>query len=460
MKTARYLIVLIITLLFTTHSFAQLSPQYLLQKDDTLLRTKYFDETAVNEKLALSKIDKRYSGDYKKIYKEEYKKIAEFWSGSSPITDPGVNDYLQTIVQKIISSNVELKSMDVRVVFSRDWWPNAYSMGDGTIAINAGLYIFLKNEAELAFVISHELAHYYLGHTEKAIQAYVEKINSKQYQTDLKRISRQGYSVNKQLGDLMKTMIFDTRRHGRDNESDADEYALRFMKNTGYDCNAIKTTLQTLDNIDDATYFAKVPNIETELNFSGFPFKQSWISKQSSIFSSLSDEDSPESIQEKDSLKTHPDCKKRILLFEASWKDNGEKGNSFLINEKKFNDLKRQLFYEIMEYAYHEDDLSRNLYYSLMILENEPNNEYAIYSVVRCFNRLWDLQKKHQLRQAIEKEDKFFPAEYNLLLRMLDRLSLDEIVSLNVAFVSEYEEAIKDYPGFAAELDTLKKMNN
>ncbi len=408
MTNTRYLTILLIALFFTSVCRSQKPPQYLLQRDDTVLRKNYLVETTAREKLALSNVDKRYSADYKKIYDEEYGLAEDFWSGTRAITDPGVNNYLQAVVQKIISSNPELKSGNVRVVFSRDWWPNAYCMADGSIAINAGLYIFLKNEAELAFVISHELAHDYLRHNEKAIRSYVEKINDSQYQKELRHISRQGYSVNKQLDALLKTMVFDSRRHGRSNEEEADEYALRFMENTGYDCNAIKTCLQTLDNIDDTTYFSKPPVIETELNFPGYPFKQSWVSNQSSIFSLMREDDSPASQLEKDSLKTHPDCEKRILLFESRWKDDGKKRSSFLVNEDKFNELKQQLYYEIMEECYREDELSKNLYYALALLENEPENQFAIYSVVRCFNRLWYLQRNHQLKQAIEKEDKSF----------------------------------------------------
>mgnify|MGYP001545119208 FL=1 len=460
MTHKRFLTTLIFVLLYASSCLSQKPAQYLLQNDDTVLRKNYLSETKAKEKPAFNNLDERYSSDYKKIYKEEYSEIEKFWSGTQAITDPDINNYLQSIVKKITSANDELRSTDARVVFTRDWWPNAYCMGDGSIAINAGLFIFLKNEAELAFVISHELAHYYLHHNEQEIRVYVEKINDEQYQKKLKRISREGYSVNKQLDDLLKTMVFDSRRHDRSHEAEADAYALRFMKNTGYDCNAIKTCLQMLDNIDDTTYFNKPPVIETELNFPGYPFKQSWIEKQSSIFSAMKEDDSPLSEQEKDSLKTHPDCARRILLFESQWKDDGQKRNTFLVSEEKFNRLKREFYYEIMEECYREDELSKNLYYALTLLENEPDNQYAIHSVVRCFNRLWYLQKNHKLEQAIEKEDKSFPENYNLLLRMLDRLRLDEIVSLNTAFASKYAEQMKTYPGFSAQLDQLKKIQN
>jgi len=460
MTTARFLTTLLIALLFTSVCLSQQRTRYLLQNDDTTLRKNYLTETITKEKLALANSDKRYSGDYKKIYKEEYGQIKQFWSGTRAITDPDVNNYLQAVVQKIISSNDELRSTDARVVFSRDWWPNAYCTGDGSIAINAGLCIFLKNEAELAFVISHELAHYFLHHNEKEIQGYVEKINDQQYQKDLKHISREGYSVNKQLDELLKTMVFDSRRHGRDNEAQADEYALRFMKNTGYDCNAIKTCLQLLDNIDDTSYFNNPPVIEAQLDFPGYPFRQSWIKKQSSIFSAVKDDDSPLSKYEKDSLKTHPDCTKRIQLFESQWKDDGEIRNRFLVSEEKFNELKREFYFQIMEECYREDDISRNLYYALTLLENERGNQFAIYSAVRSFNRLWYLQKNHQLNQSIERENKSYPEQYNLLLRLLDRLRLDELVSLNTAFAARYAEQMKTYPGFAAELDKLQKLKN
>ncbi len=460
MTLTRFLATLLTALLYTSACMSQRPAQYLLQNDDTVLRKSYLTETTVKEKFVLGNLDRKDVGDYKKIYKEEYNQIEKFWSGTEPITDPAINNYLQAIVKKIIAANDELKSTDARVVFSRDWWPNAYCMGDGSIAINAGLFIFLKNEAELAFVISHELSHYYLHHNAKEIHEYVEKINDEEFQKKLKRIAKQGYSVNKQLDDLLKTMVFDSRRHSRGNEAEADTYALRFMKNTGYDCNAIKTCLQMLDNVDDTTYFNQSPLIETELNSSGYPFKQSWIEKESSIFSAIKEDDSPLSQQEKDSLKTHPDCAQRIVLFENQWKDDGLKRNAFLVSEEKFNELKKEFYYEIMEECYREDELSRNLYYALTLLQNEPGNQYAVYSVVRCFNRIWYLQKNHQLEQAIEKEDKSFPAQYNLLLRMLDRIRLDEIISLNIAFAAKYEEQMETYPGFAIELDKLRKNKN
>ena len=138
----------------------------------------------------------------KKSTKIILRRSERLWQSDRSVTAPEAHGYLQSIVQKIISVNAELAKTDARVVFSRDWWPNAYSMGDGTIAINAGLMVFLHNEAELVFIVSHELAHYYLDHTNKSIKQYVEKVNSEEFQNELKRLAKTEYGVNKQLEEL------------------------------------------------------------------------------------------------------------------------------------------------------------------------------------------------------------------------------------------------------------------
>ena len=47
--------------------------------------------------------------------------------------------------------------------------PNAFSVGSGVVVISRGLLVKLESEAQLAYVISHEMAHQILGHTSEAI---------------------------------------------------------------------------------------------------------------------------------------------------------------------------------------------------------------------------------------------------------------------------------------------------
>src|SRR5690606_22795155 len=121
------------------------------------------------------------------------------------------------------------------------------------------------------------------------------------------------YKVNEQLDKLALKFVSGTRRHRRDHEAEADRLALQWLRETGYDLHAIKTTLQLLDAIDDSTHLVTEP-ITSQFHFDQYPFRSRWIKKDSKIFGGVKLEDE-NSWANKDSLKTHPDCSKRIELL-------------------------------------------------------------------------------------------------------------------------------------------------
>lgn len=428
---------------------AQSPGNYVFWKDDENLRKNFYDESLRKNRLLISNSPKQYAKDYKEIYDQQFDEILDLWNSKRPVTSPAVNNYLQSIVKKIIDANPVLQNTDARIVFTRDDWPNAVSMGDGSIAINGGLFIFLDNEAELAFVICHELSHYYLDHTNKQIKNIVDLYNSEDFAREVKRISKQEYGAGREFDELMKKLAFGSRRHSRENEAEADKQGFLFLKNTGYDCNEIISCLQLLNNIDDSSIYKPfVP--EASLNFPDYPFKKKWIEKESVLFGQMAtDENSPLSTREKDSLKTHPDCAMRISLLQDSVKKNSA-GKKFLIDENLFNQLKRDFFPEMTEQQFRNDNIARNLYYSLLMLQNGSYTSLAIYSVARDLNILFQRQKDHKLGN-IEKETRTYAADYNLLLRMIDRWRLDEIAAINYYFCKQYEKQMQGYIGFAEE---------
>jgi Zn-dependent protease with chaperone function len=421
---------------------------YSFWKDDTVLRKKFLDESKQKKQALIAALPKQYSKDYKEIYERQFAEIEDLWSGTRPATSPEINNYLQSIVKKIIAANPELQKTDARIVFTRDDWPNAVSMGDGSIALSGGLLIFLNSEAELAFVICHELSHYYLDHTNKSIKKFVELYNSDTFKKDVKRLSKQEYGAGKEFDELMKKMAFGSRRHSRENEAEADREAFHFLKNTGYDVNGMISCLQLLDQVDDSSVYKPfIP--EAIFNFAEYSFKKKWIQKESVLFGAMNEDSSPLTQREKDSLKTHPDCVLRISLLQDSIA-KVPAGNKFLVDENFFYHLKKDFFPEITEQQFREDNLTRNLYYSLLMLQNDDYTSVSIYSIARDLNILYQRQKDHKLGD-IEKETRNYRADYNLLLRMVDRLRLDEIASINYYFCRKYESQMTDDIRFAEE---------
>ncbi|HMK18987.1 MAG TPA: M48 family metalloprotease [Chitinophagaceae bacterium] len=458
MNPTRKAIILFFHLFICSAVFPQLQTVYNFQKDDSILKKTYYEQALQNKNKLISSLSSEYKKDYQEIYEARFSEVSKLLQSVRAVTDREVHNYLQSILKKITEANPELNAKEIRLLFSRDWWPNAFSMGEGTLIVNAGLMVFLDNEAELVFVICHELAHFYLDHSNKAIKKNVETYNSVAFQNELKRLSKQEYGAGQQLDELIKNLEFGNRRHSRENETEADRYAFMFMKNTGFDCNGIKTCLQLLDKVDDSLLHNSI-DPELTFNFSNYPFKKKWVQKESAIFSQMSNDDSPLTKKERDSLKTHPDCAARISHLEDSIL-KARQGEKFIVNKTLFGQLKKDFFVELAEQQFKSNNLSRNLYYSLQMLQKGENTSYAMFAIARGLNFMYENQKNHKLGIITEKETRGYPTDYNILLRMLDRLKLEEIANINYNFCMEHKAEMSIYEGFNDEFNKAVKQKS
>lgn len=455
----RILLFLLLLICLNLPGITQSQAVYVFQQDDTLLKKSYYEQVMKIRDNLLNSLDnkKTESKDYKDIYEQQYKEIGALIKSNRTITDAAAHKYLQAFVQKIIAANPELAALQLRVVFTRDWWANASSMGDGTIAFNAGLLVLLDNEAEMAFVLCHELAHYYLQHSNKRIKKSVETLNSEAFKTEVTRIEKEEYRAGAQMEALMKKMAFDFRRHNRESETEADQYAFRFMKNTGFDGNSIISCLQLLDKIDDSLMHKPV-SLPAIFESNNYPFRQKWIQKASAIFSQMGKDDGPLTQKEKDSLKTHPDCAHRISLLKDSVALLPP-GKKFLIDEPVFRSLQKELPVEIMEYNYKAGNIDRQLYLAMIMLQEQDHVPVAVYSIARSLNDLYVAQRDHTLGTKVGKESRFYDEDYNLLLRMIDRMKLDEIASLAYEFCAKYKDRMAGYKEFGQEMERARRFS-
>lgn len=453
MRTARF--ILVHSLIFSAILLQAQQPVFSFQHDDTTLKRKYYNEALKKKQFLLSGIPKDNAKDYKEAYNSMFSTVEDLLISTRSVTEQKADDYIKAIVARIVDANPELKNLDMRVVFTRDFYPNAYSIGDGTIAFNAGLFIYLDNEAEMVFVLCHELAHYYLDHSKKKMDKIIRTINSDSLKEELKRLKKQEYGVGAQVEKIIKSLSFDFHKHSREGEAEADRVGLRFMRKTGYAGNGFITCMQKLDRIDDTLLVVK-PDISKLLSFPGYPFKDRWIKKESAIFGAMNPDDaSGLTKKERDSLKTHPDCSKRIALLSDS--ASAIAGKEFGVDEKLFRQLKEDFVPEIVEEVYKAGNISYNLYLSLGLLQEERYKPLAIYSIARDLNLVYKNQQQHNLGLIIESENRRYDESYNRLLRMLYRLRLNEIAELNTAFCSFYQDQMKAYDGFQQEMNKAKE---
>lgn len=438
--------------LFTLSVLAQPATVYPFWKDDSLLRRQYITDATTDYQQLIQALPRENRDELKDIYKARFNEIQDLLGNARTTTALPIDTYLKKILSQVVVANPDLQSLHLRVLLSRDWWPNAYSMGDGTLIINAGLLVYLQNEAELAFVLAHEIAHYYLDHGNKAILKYVATVNSDSVKKELKRLQKEDYRVNQQFESLLKTITLGSRRHSRENEAEADRYAFRFLRTSTFDKTGILSCLQMLDHVDDTALFQPA-GVESVFDFPNYPFRKKWVQQQSVLFGAMQNDDaSPLSARERDSLKTHPNCSQRIAALRDSVAQLPG-GSLFSVDEQFFRQLKQDCFVELTEDLFRRKDIGRNLYYSILLLQQEVYAPFAMYSIARDLNKLYELQKEHRLGTWYEAESRQLPKDYNLVLRMISKIKLEEIAALAYYFCQAHRVEMAAYPAFTAELD-------
>jgi predicted Zn-dependent protease len=84
--------------------------------------------------------------------------------------DPETDDYIQSLGSRI-ASQVPDSQRRFRFFVVRDTSINAFALPGGFIGLNQGLITATSNEAQLASVLAHEIAHVTQRHIARAVQA-------------------------------------------------------------------------------------------------------------------------------------------------------------------------------------------------------------------------------------------------------------------------------------------------
>jgi predicted Zn-dependent protease len=114
---------------------------------------------------------------------------------------------------------------------------NAISLPGGFIYATEGLMRFVQSDAELAFVVGHEVGHVAARH-------HVAMIEQHLLLGLLGRLLLGGDGVAALAGDVVRLLL--TRGFSRENEFQADQLGVGFAHRAGYDASAALTFMTRL----------------------------------------------------------------------------------------------------------------------------------------------------------------------------------------------------------------------
>lgn len=398
---------------------------------------RYRDET--------SKLPPENKKDILEIYKEQWNQVEQRFNRKEIYTSARAQQYLDALVAEIKNRNPVLQPLSFNTFFSRSGIPNASYIGEGIIVFHMGLFNKLENESQAAFILCHEIAHFYLQHTHKSINRYVTMLNSDEVQKELKKIKNTEYKKRSELEKFLKGFAFNSSRHSRDHESEADSMALEFMRHTRFDISESLTALALLDSID-ADNFKPNEYLEKIFNAKEYPFQKKWIAKPTGLLGGHAQLEIDKELS--DSLKTHPDCQLRIQMLQPGVKQRNSTETKNIIDGSMFNDLKRTFNYEIVEYSFASGNLTKSLFYTLPLLKDNPSDPYLVTHIGKIFNNFYTAQKAHTLSKSIDLPSPYFPAGYNQVLQFIQNLYLSDFSQISYNFLKQYSSSLDYYSPF------------
>lgn len=241
------------------------------------------------------------------------------------IFDCEASDYLNQIKSKLLEGNSWMDNL-IHVYITRTPVLNAFATVDQNVYINIGLLAQLENEAQLAFVISHEISHVLRSHI----------LDEAHYTRTQRREARKAdIFLNKDVIELSRHEL------SREHELDADMGGLMLYLDKGYDPADAKKALELIRNkgeytfelpLEDDYFFTQLSNIND-------------LSQQIKRKQSIDKVNSRNAkSNENKAYQTHPSIEVRLDQLDSLLLERGDSlsGKKYLISESMFHSVQEE----------------------------------------------------------------------------------------------------------------------
>ncbi|WP_341908199.1 M48 family metallopeptidase [Fluviicola taffensis] len=421
-----------ISIFIFVHSFFSFSQkdfnnyQTLLSKGEMpadftiLVQQKVLNDIAANKVKLATKLDTQ-------LYLESiHEQLNEILYSGRVIYGDEVSVYIQDLANRLLKDNPEL-AKELRFYTIKSNETNAFSTAPGIIFVTTGLIAQLSSEAQLAFILSHEIAHYEQKHTHKEYLNYKKTGKIKN---------------NKQLLGLSQ--------FSKENELEADSLALVRYNKMGYSEEELTSTFDLL--------------MYSYLPFDEVPFPSNYFNTPNSYIPEKEfDLDiKPITAEENynDTYSSHPNIKKRkdaIQKIAAGYSHWGT--TSFLLSKEEFEYVRTICRFESVRMNVLEGGNFSALY-SIFLLEKQFRNSIFL-DRMKTLSWLSILRLKSDFEKV--KESKEIEGESSLLCSFLRSSNNKEraIMGLRISYdlKAKYPEDKFFHDSYEIYLNELAKTD-
>jgi hypothetical protein len=331
--------------------------------------------------------------------------------------------FTNKVADELLKSHPELRAK-VRIYIIKSPYVNAFATSDGAIFINIGLLAQLENEAQLAYILAHEIVH-------------VEKKHSLDEYKKQTEISK-GKGVYRDLNNSEKLLA--RSAYSKEKEQEADELGfLDYYERSGYSYSAIARVFDILKYghlpIDE------VPFDKSFFENPGFSFPVSYKLAELTPINTADEEDNEES--------SHPALPFRRDILEKMIKTRSAEGKKdYVIGESEFTYIRNMARFELCRLQLLDEDYNNAIYNSYVLLKEFPDNPYLLKIIGHSL--FWISFNNNNLGKSFYKN---VEGESQQLAHLLYKLSSKQrdIDMVNVSFALKLKQM---FPG-DKEVDLL-----
>ena len=265
-----------------------------------------------------------------------------------------ITNYLNQVM-KILIKNGETKFAKTKIYALRSSAVNAFATGRGEIFVTFGLLAQMENEAQLAFILSHELTHIEEQH---ALELFLETNDVK------KDGSKRDVLKNGRLNDK----LLGKHNYKKELESEADEKGLKRFLNTSYSIASIR-------EVFDVLKYSYLPFDDVVFDYNIFQ-NDAYILPESYRLANVKAING-ETEDKDDSKSSHPNIANRKKNLIAALENVNDTGKSeYLVSKEQFNTVQQMARFELPLLYLKSEQFVQAVYTSYLLLKKYPESIY------------------------------------------------------------------------------------
>lgn len=324
--------------------------------------------------------------------------------------------YLNKVARYVLRSEKKLYD-ELRFYVLKSTVVNAFSTDQGIIIFTTGLLAQLENEAQLAYIIAHEVSHYTEEHVK---EAYLEKRNLAKGQGKYERLD-------------YESRISELSIYEKSKELEADSKGVEMYLKTEYAVDEIFSSFEML-------LYSYLPFDEVKFDPD---FVNTDILNIPDIF--FPDTTKPVTKEEgyDDSGSSHPNIQKRMDTVFDQVENKSSRGNlKYKISESDFLRVRELARFEQLNLLLAERKYGEVLYNIFLLNRAHPDNRFLDLCFVKAWYGLVKYKNANRYREVVTKPKKIEGESFPLHLFLYD-LSRDEI---NVIAYRHVHDMAEKYP--------------